>query len=75
MDFRQNWNLTFSPPDLDRFPALRLGFEVAGRGGTSGAVLNAANDPFVPADAQTVDWNSTFGLPAIRVLSTCPDWS
>ncbi|MFO1008088.1 MAG: 1-deoxy-D-xylulose-5-phosphate reductoisomerase [Planctomycetaceae bacterium] len=44
MDFRQNWNLTFSPPDLDRFPALRLGFEVAGRGGTSGAVLNAANE-------------------------------
>ena len=44
MDFRQTWNLTFGPPDLDRFPALRLGFEVAGRGGTCGAVLNAANE-------------------------------
>ena len=32
------------PPDLDAFPALRLGFEVAERGGTSGAVLNAANE-------------------------------
>ena len=27
MDFRQTWNLTFTPPDLDRFPALRLGFQ------------------------------------------------
>ena len=44
MDFRQTWNLTFAPPDLDRFPALRLGFEVAQRGGTCGAVLNAANE-------------------------------
>ncbi len=44
MDFRQTWSLTFAPPDLDRFPALRLGFEVAGRGGTCGAVLNAANE-------------------------------
>lgn len=44
MDFRQTWNLTFVPPDLDRFPALLLGFEVARRGGTCGAVLNAANE-------------------------------
>ncbi len=44
MDFRQTWNLTFGPPDLERFPALRLGFEVARRGGTCGAVLNAANE-------------------------------
>ena len=32
------------PPDLDAFPALRLGFEVARAGGTSGAILNAANE-------------------------------
>ena len=36
--------LEFFPPDLDAFPALRLGFEVAELGGTSGAVLNAANE-------------------------------
>jgi len=41
--------LTFEPPDPERFPALRLGFEVARRGGTSGAVLNAANEAAVEA--------------------------
>lgn len=39
---RATWEL--EPPDLDAFPALRLGFEVARRGGTCGAVLNAANE-------------------------------
>lgn len=32
------------PPDFDAFPALKLGFEVARAGGTSGAILNAANE-------------------------------
>ena len=41
--------LTFEKPDLERFPAIRLGFEVARRGGTSGAVLNAANEAAVNA--------------------------
>ncbi|MEZ6129810.1 MAG: 1-deoxy-D-xylulose-5-phosphate reductoisomerase [Planctomycetaceae bacterium] len=36
--------LELFPPDLDAFPALRLGFEVAGAGGTAGAILNAANE-------------------------------
>ncbi|MFZ4647927.1 MAG: 1-deoxy-D-xylulose-5-phosphate reductoisomerase, partial [Gemmataceae bacterium] len=36
------WN--FEQPDRAAFPALDLGFEVAGRGGTAGAVLNAANE-------------------------------
>ena len=44
MDFRQAMSLDFEPPDLEAFPALRLGFEVAERGGTAGAVLNAANE-------------------------------
>jgi 1-deoxy-D-xylulose-5-phosphate reductoisomerase len=44
MDFRTPFPLQFEPPDLERFPALQLGFEVAARGGTSGAVLNAANE-------------------------------
>lgn len=45
---RLNWtdclNLEFHPPDYDAFPCLKLGFEVAARGGTCGAVLNAANE-------------------------------
>jgi 1-deoxy-D-xylulose-5-phosphate reductoisomerase len=46
-----NWtscfHLDFEPPDEDRFPALRLGHEVARAGGTAGAVLNAANEAAV----------------------------
>ncbi len=38
---------TFEQPDLDTFPALQLGYEVARRGGTCGAVLNAANEEAV----------------------------
>jgi 1-deoxy-D-xylulose-5-phosphate reductoisomerase len=44
LNWRQAMALEFEPPDLERFPALGLGFEVARRGGTSGAVLNAANE-------------------------------
>lgn len=43
-DWTQNMNLEFQPPDLDAFPALQLGFDAAQRGGTCGAVLNAANE-------------------------------
>jgi len=43
-DWSQPQTLELIPPDLDAFPALRLGFEVAAQGGTSGAVLNAANE-------------------------------
>lgn len=39
--------LHFEPPDRETFPALNLGFEVAARGGTCGAVLNAANEAAV----------------------------
>jgi len=45
---RINWSsamsLEFTPPDLEAFPAIGLGYEVARRGGTCGAVLNAANE-------------------------------
>ena len=46
-DFRQPLTLEFEPPDPVRFPAVRLGHEAAGRGGTAGAVLNAANEEAV----------------------------
>jgi 1-deoxy-D-xylulose-5-phosphate reductoisomerase len=37
----------FEKPDIETFPALQLGYEVARRGGTCGAVLNAANEAAV----------------------------
>ncbi len=49
MDFARNVSLEFFPPDFERFPALKLGMDVANRGGTSGAVLNAANEVAVEA--------------------------
>ena len=39
--------LHFEPPDRGAFPALDLGFEVVRRGGSCGAVLNAANEAAV----------------------------
>jgi 1-deoxy-D-xylulose-5-phosphate reductoisomerase len=47
LDWRSLRALHFEPPDLDTFPALKLGYEVARRGGTCGAVLNAANEAAV----------------------------
>jgi 1-deoxy-D-xylulose-5-phosphate reductoisomerase len=47
LDWKNRFQLDFEPPDLERFPALELGFEVARRGGTCGAVLNAANEAAV----------------------------
>lgn len=48
---RLNWqqlaSLNFQQPDRDTFAALNLGFEVARKGGTCGAVLNAANEAAV----------------------------
>jgi 1-deoxy-D-xylulose-5-phosphate reductoisomerase len=48
---RMDWNspqaLTWYPVDPQRYPALELGFEVARRRGTCGAVLNAANEAAV----------------------------
>lgn len=48
---RLNWRELgawhFEQPDRETFPALQLGYEVARRGGTCGAVLNAANEAAV----------------------------
>ena len=49
LDLAQPWELSFLPPDLERFPAIELGFEVIKMAGTSGAVLNAANEAAVDA--------------------------
>lgn len=49
LDLTKAMDLTFSPPDLDKFPALELGFDVAKFGGSTGAVLNAANETAVDA--------------------------
>jgi 1-deoxy-D-xylulose-5-phosphate reductoisomerase len=47
IDWTQTQTLEFFPPDFARFPALELGLEAARTGGTTGAVLNAANEAAV----------------------------
>lgn len=49
LDWSRTMRLEFEPPDMDRFPALGLGLEVASSGGTAGAVLNGANERAVAA--------------------------
>ena len=49
LDWRQSMELRFESPDMERFGALKLGLEVARRGGTAGAVLNGANEAAVSA--------------------------
>ncbi len=49
LDLTTAMSLDFYPPDVERFPALELGFEVARFGGSTGAVLNAANESAVAA--------------------------
>ena len=41
--------LDFEPPDMQRFPCLRLAYEAIAQGGTAPAVLNAANEIAVAA--------------------------
>jgi 1-deoxy-D-xylulose-5-phosphate reductoisomerase len=49
LDFASLRALEFEPVDADRFPAIRLAHAVIERGGTAGAVLNAANEVAVGA--------------------------
>jgi 1-deoxy-D-xylulose-5-phosphate reductoisomerase len=53
LDFTATVALDFSPPDPERFPALTLGYDVARRGGTAGAVLNASNEAAVARFLET----------------------
>ncbi|MGN6727755.1 MAG: 1-deoxy-D-xylulose-5-phosphate reductoisomerase [Tepidisphaeraceae bacterium] len=49
IDFSRAMQWRFEPPDFEKFPALRLAFEVCQKRGTLGAVMNAANEVAVQA--------------------------
>ncbi|MDR2168742.1 MAG: 1-deoxy-D-xylulose-5-phosphate reductoisomerase [Planctomycetaceae bacterium] len=49
IDWSDSVSLEFYPPDFERFPALSLGYAVAEREGTTGAVVNAANETAIIA--------------------------
>ena len=48
-DLSKVGRLEFQPPDLERFPCLRLGYEAGRAAGTMPAVMNAANEVAVNA--------------------------
>jgi 1-deoxy-D-xylulose-5-phosphate reductoisomerase len=49
LDWAAMSTLEFSPPDLERFPALSAAYDVLRMGGSAGAVFNAANEAAVEA--------------------------
>jgi 1-deoxy-D-xylulose-5-phosphate reductoisomerase len=49
LDLAQVGALTFQKPDANKFPCFQLAHDAAELGGTSPAVLNAANEEAVPA--------------------------
>ncbi len=65
MDFTAATQLTFEPPDLDAFPAPRLAYAAARRGGATPAWLNAANEVAVEAFlADRLAWSDIVPLVA-----------
>jgi 1-deoxy-D-xylulose 5-phosphate reductoisomerase (EC 1.1.1.267) len=49
LDLFEVRNLTFIPPDFEKFPNLKLACEAGKKGGTMPAVLNASNEVAVDA--------------------------
>src|SRR5262249_32551719 len=90
---RLNWReLTawhFEQPDHETFPSVQLGYEVARRGGTCGAVLNAANEAavarFLAGDLDfldipracraALDHHNFSPTPSLDELAQCDRWA
>ncbi|HEY6446350.1 MAG TPA: 1-deoxy-D-xylulose-5-phosphate reductoisomerase [Acidobacteriaceae bacterium] len=66
-------DLHFEPPDLERFPCLRLAYEAAEKGGAHAIALNAADEVAVEAFLERVI--PFMGIPATieAVLETTPE--
>ena len=73
LDWRSRLQLEFEPADVERCPALGLGYEVARSGGTSGAVLNAANEAAVAAFLEG-EMHFTEIVPACRSVLDAHDF-
>lgn len=67
LDFASLGRLSFSEPDMDKFPALALAFEAIRRGGNIPCALNAANEAAVAAYLS--DRIAFYDIP--RVLEAC----
>ncbi|MCG8413433.1 MAG: 1-deoxy-D-xylulose-5-phosphate reductoisomerase [Pseudomonadales bacterium] len=72
LDLTKTGDLQFFEPDLQRFPCLRLGREVAEQGGTAPVILNAANEEAVAAFLEGKIRFSDIALIIEQVLSKTP---
>jgi 1-deoxy-D-xylulose-5-phosphate reductoisomerase len=89
LDWSQARTLHFEPPDFERFPALRMGYLAARQGGSSGAVLNAANEVAVELfragairfgriaalTEQVLAAHRNLARPALPELLACDAWA
>jgi 1-deoxy-D-xylulose-5-phosphate reductoisomerase len=89
LDWRELSAWHFEQPDHETFPALQLGYEVARRGGTCGAVLNAANEAAVEgflkgelgflditrACRAALDRHDYNPTPTLAELAACDRWA
>ena len=88
-DWSRSCHLEFEPADFERFPALSLGLEAARAGGTTGAVLNAANEAavagflagelkfteIVPACRDVLDHHNFDPRPSLEQLIELDAWA
>lgn len=89
LDLTKAFSLRFEPPDFERFPALRIAYDVARRRGTLGAVMNAANEAAVSAFADgqipfgeisrvvglTIDAHEFVAEPSLGELLSADRWA
>jgi 1-deoxy-D-xylulose-5-phosphate reductoisomerase len=71
LDLCRQEGLTFSPPDLDRFPCLGLAYQALGAGETLPAVLNAVNEVAVHAFLEERMKFTEIPLLIRRVMEEC----
>jgi 1-deoxy-D-xylulose-5-phosphate reductoisomerase len=89
LSWRELTSWHFELPDQETFPSLQLGYEVARRGGTCGAVLNAANEVAVSrfldgelsfldiprACRAALDQHDFDPTPTLAELAACDRWA
>ena len=74
LDFTSLQALSFSAPDLENFPCLRLAMDCARRGGTAGCVMSAANEEAVHLFLrEKIGFNRIYDLAADAVKALAQD--
>ena len=74
LDFTKSWELSFGPPDRERFPCLDLAYGAGRLGGAAPAWLSAANEVAVEAFlAGLISWQAIADLVASTLEAYEPD--